>query len=71
MTGRNKRAIEDHFDNSYELESQLTGSPKEHLLNEIKEVIQKSTFTYVRQKQMLGLEHLSIFCIKFLTKTKI
>ncbi|MDC3262050.1 UTP--glucose-1-phosphate uridylyltransferase GalU [Candidatus Pseudothioglobus singularis] len=57
VTGRGKRAIEDHFDNSFELESQLVGTSKEHHLNEIKEVIKKSTFTYVRQKQMLGLGH--------------
>ena len=57
VTGRGKRAIEDHFDNAYELESQLSGTSKEHYLKEIKEVIKKSTFTYVRQKQMLGLGH--------------
>lgn len=57
VTGRGKRAIEDHFDNSFELESQLSGTSKEHYLKEIKEVIKQSTFTYVRQKQMLGLGH--------------
>ena len=57
VTGRGKRAIEDHFDNSFELESQLVGTSKEHHLKEIKDVIKKSTFTYVRQKQMLGLGH--------------
>ena len=57
VTGRGKRAIEDHFDNAYELESQLTGTPKEHYLDEIKNVIEKATFTYVRQRQMLGLGH--------------
>jgi len=57
VTGRGKRAIEDHFDNAYELESQLSGTSKEHYLKEIKEIIKKSTFTYVRQKQMLGLGH--------------
>ena len=57
VTGRGKRAIEDHFDNAYELESQLSGTSKERYLKEIKEVIKKSTFTYVRQKQMLGLGH--------------
>ena len=41
VTGRGKRAIEDHFDNSYELESQLVGTSKEHYLKEIKEVIKK------------------------------
>jgi len=57
ITGRGKRAIEDHFDNVYELESQLSGTSKEYYLKEIKEVIKKSTFTYTRQKQMLGLGH--------------
>ena len=57
VTGRGKRSIEDHFDNSFELESQLIGTSKEHYLNEIKNVIRSSTFTYVRQKEMLGLGH--------------
>jgi UTP--glucose-1-phosphate uridylyltransferase len=57
VTGRGKRSIEDHFDNSYELESQLKGTNKEHYLNEIKSVIERATFTYVRQQQMLGLGH--------------
>ena len=57
VTGRGKRSIEDHFDNAFELELQLSGTPKEHYLKEIKEVIKQSTFTYVRQKQMLGLGH--------------
>jgi UTP--glucose-1-phosphate uridylyltransferase len=57
VTGRGKRAIEDHFDNSYEIESQLKGTSKEHYLKGIKEIILQSTFTYVRQKQMLGLGH--------------
>ena len=57
VTGRGKRAIEDHFDNSFELEMQLNGTSKEFCLKEIKEIIKNSTFTYVRQKQMLGLGH--------------
>ena len=57
VTGRGKRAIEDHFDNAYEIESQLTGTAKEHFLEDIKKIIAKSTFTYVRQKEMLGLGH--------------
>jgi UTP--glucose-1-phosphate uridylyltransferase len=57
VTGRGKRAIEDHFDNSYELESQLSGTSKESYLKDIKEIIEKSSFTYARQKQMLGLGH--------------
>ena len=57
VTGRGKRAIEDHFDNAFELEMQLSGTPKENYLKEIKEIIENSTFTYVRQKNMLGLGH--------------
>jgi UTP--glucose-1-phosphate uridylyltransferase len=57
VTGRGKRAIEDHFDNAYELESQLSGTSKEIYLKDIKEIIKKSIFTYARQKQMLGLGH--------------
>lgn len=57
VTGRGKRAIEDHFDNSFELESQLKGTSKEHLLEEIKATIEEATFTYIRQRQMLGLGH--------------
>ncbi len=57
VTGRGKRAIEDHFDNAFELEAQLSGTLKEHYLKEIKEIIKNSTFTYVRQKKMLGLGH--------------
>jgi UTP--glucose-1-phosphate uridylyltransferase len=57
VTGRGKRSIEDHFDNSIELESQLSGTGKEHYLTDIKNIIESATFTYVRQKKMLGLGH--------------
>jgi len=57
VTGRGKRSIEDHFDNSYELESQLNGTSKEHYLDEINKVINAATFSYIRQRSMLGLGH--------------
>ena len=57
VTGRGKRSIEDHFDNAFELESQLANTSKEHYLKEIQNVIEQSTFTYIRQRQMLGLGH--------------
>jgi UTP--glucose-1-phosphate uridylyltransferase len=57
VTGRGKRSIEDHFDSSFELEYQLNGTSRQHYLKEIKEVIDKATFTYVRQREMLGLGH--------------
>jgi len=57
VTGRGKRSIEDHFDHSFELESQLKGTSKEHILQEINKVIEKTTFSYIRQRKMLGLGH--------------
>ncbi len=55
ITGRGKRAIEDHFDISYELEHQIKGSSKEHLLDDIRSLIDRCTFTYTRQIEMKGL----------------
>ncbi len=55
ITGRGKRAIEDHFDISYELENQIKGTSKEHLLAEIRALITQCTFTYTRQVEMKGL----------------
>jgi UTP--glucose-1-phosphate uridylyltransferase len=57
VTGRGKRAIEDHFDISYELEHQIRGTSKEYLLDEIRGVINRCTFSYTRQKEMKGLGH--------------
>jgi len=57
VTGRGKRAIEDHFDISYELEHQIKGTSKEPLLEEIRSVINSCQFTYTRQKEMKGLGH--------------
>jgi len=57
ITGRGKRAIEDHFDISYELEHQIKGSSKETLLKDIRKVIEKCTFSYTRQVEMKGLGH--------------
>ncbi len=55
VTGRGKRAIEDHFDISYELEHQIKGSDKEFLLDDIRSVIKNATFSYTRQIKMAGL----------------
>ncbi len=55
ITGRGKRAIEDHFDISYELEHQIRGSSKEYLLQDIRRLIDKCIFTYTRQIEMKGL----------------
>ena len=57
ITGRGKRAIEDHFDISYELEHQIKGSSKEPLLTEIRSLINQCAFSYTRQVEMKGLGH--------------
>ncbi len=57
VTGRGKRAIEDHFDISYELEHQIKGGNKESLLSEIRSLITQCTFSYTRQVEMRGLGH--------------
>ncbi len=57
VTGRGKRAIEDHFDNALELEAQLQNTDNTHYLEQVKSVINASTFTYIRQREMLGLGH--------------
>jgi UTP--glucose-1-phosphate uridylyltransferase len=57
VTGRGKRAIEDHFDISYELENEISGSDKESLLSETRKIMDKCTFTYTRQIEMKGLGH--------------
>jgi len=57
VTGRGKRAIEDHFDVSYELEHQIQGSDKEKMLADIRDIIDNCTFSYTRQTEMRGLGH--------------
>jgi len=57
VTGRGKRAIEDHFDISYELEHQIKGTSKEEYLTQIRKVIESCTFSYTRQIEMKGLGH--------------
>jgi len=55
VTGRNKRAIEDHFDISYEMEDMIRGTGKESQLECIRELIEACTFSYTRQTHMAGL----------------
>jgi len=57
VTGRGKRAIEDHFDRSYELEHQIDGTSKEPLMSEIRTIVKDYTFSYTRQVEMKGLGH--------------
>jgi UTP--glucose-1-phosphate uridylyltransferase len=57
VTGRGKRAIADHFDISYELEHEISGTSKEKYLEGIRSVINQGVFTMVRQREMKGLGH--------------
>ena len=64
ITGRNKRAIEDHFDKAYELESELQAHNKQELLDVVRKVIPKNvTCIYIRQSAPLGLGH-AVLCAR-------
>lgn len=62
VTGKGKRAIEDHFDNAYELEMNLLEKQKFELLDEVKES-SKIDIHYIRQKEPKGLGH-AVLCAK-------
>ncbi|MBT7333961.1 MAG: UTP--glucose-1-phosphate uridylyltransferase GalU [Gammaproteobacteria bacterium] len=55
VTGRGKRAIEDHFDVNYEMEHQIEGTGKESALEGIRSLIDNCSFSYTRQINMNGL----------------
>lgn len=57
VTGRGKSAITDHFDFSYELETQIRGSGKEEYLTSIRSVLDNASFSFTRQREMKGLGH--------------
>ena len=62
ITGRNKRAIEDHFDKAYELEAELEMRHKAELLRLVREVIPAHiNCIYIRQSEPLGLGH-AVLC---------
>lgn len=63
ITGRNKRAIEDHFDKSVELEQELQNSGKEELLSMVQDISNMVNIHYIRQKEPKGLGH-AISCAK-------
>jgi UTP--glucose-1-phosphate uridylyltransferase len=57
VTGRGKRAIEDHFDKSYELEETLAKKRKYEVLEEVQGISKLANIHYIRQKEPLGLGH--------------
>jgi UTP--glucose-1-phosphate uridylyltransferase len=64
ITGRNKRTIPDHFDKSYELETELETRGKNKMLEEIRGILPKGvTCIYIRQSEALGLGH-AVLCAK-------
>lgn len=64
ITGRNKRAIEDHFDTAYELEAELEAAGKQKLLETVRNVIPKNVnCIYIRQSSPLGLGH-AVLCAR-------
>lgn len=64
ITGRNKRAIEDHFDKAYELEAELEAARKTKLLEVIQNIIPKHiSCIYIRQAAPLGLGH-AVLCAR-------
>ena len=62
ITGRNKRAIEDHFDRAYEVESELAARGKSELLETVRSIIPRGVnCIYIRQAEPLGLGH-AVLC---------
>ena len=57
VTGRRKRAIEDHFDTSVELDAHVEGFPDAKSLEGIRQLMKNCTFSYTRQSEILGPGH--------------
>ncbi|MBN2980561.1 UTP--glucose-1-phosphate uridylyltransferase GalU [Cohnella algarum] len=63
VTGKSKRAIEDHFDSSFELEQNLLTKGKLELLSEVQKATELTDIHYIRQKEPKGLGH-AIWCAR-------
>jgi UTP--glucose-1-phosphate uridylyltransferase len=63
ITGKSKRAIEDHFDRSVELENELEKKNNHELLELVKDISEMVDIHYIRQKEAKGLGH-AIYCAK-------
>lgn len=63
VTGKGKRAIEDHFDTSFELENNLNEKGKWKLLEEVRKSSEMADIHYIRQKEPKGLGH-AIWCAR-------
>ena len=68
VTGRNKRAIEDHFDTAYELENELEAAGKAELLALVRSLAPEDMYcSYVRQPRSLGLGH-AVLCARHIVR---
>ncbi len=64
ITGRHKRAIEDHFDKAYEIETELASRGKQDLLDLVRGMLPRSvSCIYIRQPEQLGLGH-AVLCAR-------
>lgn len=63
VTGKGKRAIEDHFDNAFELEQNLLDKGKLELLEKVQETSKMVDIHYIRQKEPMGLGH-AVWCAR-------
>jgi UTP--glucose-1-phosphate uridylyltransferase len=64
ITGRHKRAIEDHFDKAYEIETELASRGKQELLDLVQGMLPRGvSCIYIRQPEQLGLGH-AVLCAK-------
>ena len=70
VTGRNKTAIEDHFDHSFELEETLAAKGKDEALHLVKDMLHNpGSVFYVRQQQPAGLGH-AVWCARHLVDSE-
>ncbi|NBX08201.1 MAG: UTP--glucose-1-phosphate uridylyltransferase, partial [Proteobacteria bacterium] len=70
VTGRNKSAIEDHFDHSFELESTLSAKNKQQALGTVRQMMRNpGSVMYVRQQEPAGLGH-AVWCARHLAQSE-
>ena len=70
VTGRNKSAIEDHFDHSFELEATLTAKNKQQALDTVQQMVRHpGSVLYVRQQEPAGLGH-AVWCARHLAQSE-
>ncbi len=68
ISGRGKRAIEDHFDKSYELEETLVSKQKWEILEVVQRISEMANIHYIRQKEPKGLGHAIMCARRFIGK---